>query len=106
LLHTLLACQIHYKQQQLAQNIVAACSNTVEASGHCLQLYLPTGTVAKCLLLHTAAATVSRFGDPDDRVRWRSKQNLDYAALMEYAAPLGRHYLQVQSVVKLELYYC
>jgi N-Acetylglucosaminyltransferase-IV (GnT-IV) conserved region len=65
----------------------------------------PPDTDANCLPLHTVT-TVSRFSDPDDRVRWRSKQNLDYAALMEYAAPLGRHYLQVQSVVKLELYYC
>ena len=35
------------------------------------------------------------FKDSLDRVRWRSKQNLDYAAVMEFSIPLSTHYLQV-----------
>uniref|UniRef100_A0A8B9GA14 MGAT4 family member D n=1 Tax=Amazona collaria TaxID=241587 RepID=A0A8B9GA14_9PSIT len=36
------------------------------------------------------------FGDPEDRVRWRTKQNLDYSFLMLYAQPKGRFYLQLE----------
>ncbi|KAI1238620.1 hypothetical protein IHE44_0013357, partial [Lamprotornis superbus] len=36
------------------------------------------------------------FGDSEDRVRWRSKQNLDYSFLMLYAQPKGTFYLQLE----------
>ncbi|XP_010022882.1 PREDICTED: alpha-1,3-mannosyl-glycoprotein 4-beta-N-acetylglucosaminyltransferase B-like, partial [Nestor notabilis] len=36
------------------------------------------------------------FGDSEDRVRWRTKQNLDYSFLMLYAQPKGRFYLQLE----------
>lgn len=39
------------------------------------------------------------FGEPRDRVRWRAKQNIDYAFLMYYAAPLAQYYLQVEDDV-------
>jgi alpha-1,3-mannosylglycoprotein beta-1,4-N-acetylglucosaminyltransferase A/B len=35
------------------------------------------------------------YNDSLQRVRWRSKQNLDYAALMEFSAQLSQYYLQV-----------
>ena len=35
------------------------------------------------------------FNDSLQRVRWRSKQNLDYAALMEFSTSLSTYYLQV-----------
>ncbi|XP_074983796.1 alpha-1,3-mannosyl-glycoprotein 4-beta-N-acetylglucosaminyltransferase-like protein MGAT4D isoform X2 [Caretta caretta] len=34
------------------------------------------------------------FGDSKERVRWRTKQNLDYSFLMLYAQPKGTFYLQ------------
>ncbi|KAM6075864.1 alpha-1,3-mannosyl-glycoprotein 4-beta-N-acetylglucosaminyltransferase-like protein MGAT4D isoform 5-T5 [Chlamydotis macqueenii] len=34
------------------------------------------------------------LGDSEDRVRWRTKQNLDYSFLMLYAQPKGTFYLQ------------
>lgn len=36
------------------------------------------------------------FGDPPERVRWRSKQNLDMAFLMMYAQPRGLFYVQLE----------
>ncbi|NXU63139.1 MGT4B acetylglucosaminyltransferase, partial [Horornis vulcanius] len=36
------------------------------------------------------------LGDSEDRVRWRTKQNLDYSFLMLYAQPKGRFYLQLE----------
>ncbi|KAK7487260.1 hypothetical protein BaRGS_00021488 [Batillaria attramentaria] len=41
------------------------------------------------------------FNDSIERVRWRSKQNLDYAALMEFCVPLATYYLQhIQDFVR------
>ncbi|KFO93380.1 Alpha-1,3-mannosyl-glycoprotein 4-beta-N-acetylglucosaminyltransferase B, partial [Buceros rhinoceros silvestris] len=37
-----------------------------------------------------------KFGDSEDRVRWRTKQNLDYSFLMLYAQPKGTFYLQLE----------
>ncbi|XP_061440894.1 alpha-1,3-mannosyl-glycoprotein 4-beta-N-acetylglucosaminyltransferase-like protein MGAT4D isoform X3 [Rhineura floridana] len=36
------------------------------------------------------------FGDSKERVRWRTKQNLDYSFLMMYAQPRGTFYLQLE----------
>ncbi|OCT99769.1 alpha-1,3-mannosyl-glycoprotein 4-beta-N-acetylglucosaminyltransferase B [Xenopus laevis] len=36
------------------------------------------------------------FGDSKERVRWRTKQNLDYSFLMLYAQPKGTYYLQLE----------
>ncbi|XP_053110896.1 alpha-1,3-mannosyl-glycoprotein 4-beta-N-acetylglucosaminyltransferase-like protein MGAT4D isoform X2 [Hemicordylus capensis] len=36
------------------------------------------------------------FGDSANRVRWRTKQNLDYSFLMLYAKPKGTFYLQLE----------
>uniref|UniRef100_A0A8C3SA18 MGAT4 family member D n=1 Tax=Chelydra serpentina TaxID=8475 RepID=A0A8C3SA18_CHESE len=36
------------------------------------------------------------FGDSKERVRWRTKQNLDYSFLMLYAQPKGTFYLQLE----------
>ncbi|XP_071411810.1 alpha-1,3-mannosyl-glycoprotein 4-beta-N-acetylglucosaminyltransferase-like protein MGAT4D isoform X2 [Pithys albifrons albifrons] len=36
------------------------------------------------------------LGDSEDRVRWRTKQNLDYSLLMLYAQPKGTLYLQLE----------
>ncbi|EFA00960.2 alpha-1,3-mannosyl-glycoprotein 4-beta-N-acetylglucosaminyltransferase B [Tribolium castaneum] len=36
------------------------------------------------------------LGDPPERVRWRSKQNLDFAFLMSYSQPKGTFYLQLE----------
>ncbi|TRZ00215.1 hypothetical protein DNTS_009785, partial [Danionella cerebrum] len=37
------------------------------------------------------------FGDPKERVRWRTKQNLDYCFLMMYAQSKGTYYVQQPS---------
>ncbi|XP_076454614.1 alpha-1,6-mannosyl-glycoprotein 4-beta-N-acetylglucosaminyltransferase-like [Babylonia areolata] len=39
------------------------------------------------------------FNDSLERVRWRSKQNLDYAALMEFSTNLSTYYLQIEDDV-------
>uniref|UniRef100_A0A8C1ND10 Zgc:154054 n=1 Tax=Cyprinus carpio TaxID=7962 RepID=A0A8C1ND10_CYPCA len=36
------------------------------------------------------------FGDPKERVRWRTKQNLDYSFLMLYAQSKGTYYVQLE----------
>ncbi|KAI6646458.1 hypothetical protein LOD99_12579 [Oopsacas minuta] len=36
------------------------------------------------------------LGDPEDRFKWRSKQNLDFAFLMWYASGKGEYYLQLE----------
>uniref|UniRef100_A0A7N8Y700 Alpha-1,3-mannosyl-glycoprotein 4-beta-N-acetylglucosaminyltransferase A n=1 Tax=Mastacembelus armatus TaxID=205130 RepID=A0A7N8Y700_9TELE len=36
------------------------------------------------------------FGDSRDRVRWRTKQNLDYSFLMMYAVSKGVYYVQLE----------
>lgn len=36
------------------------------------------------------------LNDPADRVKWRSKQNLDYAFLMSYAQSKGTFYVQLE----------
>ncbi|XP_070595201.1 alpha-1,3-mannosyl-glycoprotein 4-beta-N-acetylglucosaminyltransferase B isoform X3 [Erythrolamprus reginae] len=36
------------------------------------------------------------FGDPKERVRWRTKQNLDYCFLMMYAQSKGIYYVQLE----------
>ncbi|KAG5888681.1 hypothetical protein JTB14_022265 [Gonioctena quinquepunctata] len=36
------------------------------------------------------------LGDPPERVRWRSKQNLDFAFLMSYSQPKGTFYVQLE----------
>uniref|UniRef100_A0A4W3HET9 Alpha-1,3-mannosyl-glycoprotein 4-beta-N-acetylglucosaminyltransferase B n=1 Tax=Callorhinchus milii TaxID=7868 RepID=A0A4W3HET9_CALMI len=36
------------------------------------------------------------FGDPKERVRWRTKQNLDYCFLMMYAQLKGTYYVQLE----------
>ncbi|XP_070552507.1 alpha-1,3-mannosyl-glycoprotein 4-beta-N-acetylglucosaminyltransferase B-like [Ptychodera flava] len=36
------------------------------------------------------------FGDPKDRVKWRTKQNLDFSFLMMYAQTKGTFYVQLE----------
>ena len=40
------------------------------------------------------------FGDSQERVKWRSKQNLDFALLMNYAKSRGKYYMQLEDDVK------
>ncbi|KJE93289.1 hypothetical protein CAOG_04096 [Capsaspora owczarzaki ATCC 30864] len=39
------------------------------------------------------------FNDPEDRVKWRSKQCFDFALLMEYSKGRGDYYLQLEDDV-------
>ncbi|KAL0614493.1 Alpha-1,3-mannosyl-glycoprotein 4-beta-N-acetylglucosaminyltransferase B [Plecturocebus cupreus] len=39
------------------------------------------------------------FGDPKERVRWRTKQNLDYCFLVMYVQPKGIYYLQLEDYI-------
>ncbi|XP_043916337.1 alpha-1,3-mannosyl-glycoprotein 4-beta-N-acetylglucosaminyltransferase-like protein MGAT4D [Protopterus annectens] len=39
------------------------------------------------------------LGDTQERVRWRTKQNLDYSFLMLYAQPKGTYYVQLEDDV-------
>lgn len=45
------------------------------------------------------------LGDPPERVRWRSKQNLDFAFLMSYAQPKGTFYVQLEDDILAKPYY-
>jgi len=46
------------------------------------------------------------MGDPTDRVRWRTKQNLDYAYLMMYCKNKGFHYMQLEDdIISTPNYY-
>lgn len=40
------------------------------------------------------------LGDPIERVRWRTKQNLDFAFLMMYAQPKGTFYVQLEDDIQ------
>lgn len=40
------------------------------------------------------------FNDSAERVKWRTKQNYDFAYLMAYAQKRGKYYLQVNSKTK------
>ncbi|XP_078683412.1 alpha-1,3-mannosyl-glycoprotein 4-beta-N-acetylglucosaminyltransferase B-like isoform X2 [Branchiostoma floridae x Branchiostoma belcheri] len=39
------------------------------------------------------------FGDPKERVKWRTKQNLDFSFLMMYCQPKGQFYVQLEDDV-------
>lgn len=45
------------------------------------------------------------LNDPPERVRWRSKQNLDFAFLMSYAQSKGTFYVQLEDDVLAKPYY-
>ncbi|XP_052006309.1 alpha-1,3-mannosyl-glycoprotein 4-beta-N-acetylglucosaminyltransferase B-like isoform X2 [Xyrauchen texanus] len=42
------------------------------------------------------SALKETFGDSMERVRWRTKQNLDYSFLMQYAQNKGTYYVQLE----------
>ncbi|CAG5135301.1 unnamed protein product, partial [Candidula unifasciata] len=44
-------------------------------------------------------AVKENFGDPKERVKWRTKQNLDYAFHMLYGRPKATYYLQLEDDV-------
>eukprot|EP00127_Corallochytrium_limacisporum_P004949 Clim_evm23s195 gene=Clim_evmTU23s195 len=41
-----------------------------------------------------------RFGDDDSRVRWRSKQNVDFSHIFKYAAGRGDYFIMMEDDVK------
>ncbi|KAF5297422.1 hypothetical protein FQR65_LT01353 [Abscondita terminalis] len=45
------------------------------------------------------------LGDSRERVRWRSKQNLDFAFLMSYSQPKGTFYVQLEDDILAKPYY-
>ncbi|XP_070612743.1 alpha-1,3-mannosyl-glycoprotein 4-beta-N-acetylglucosaminyltransferase-like protein MGAT4D [Erythrolamprus reginae] len=45
------------------------------------------------------------FGDSKERVRWRTKQNLDYSFLMMYAKQKGTYYLQLEDDIVASPHY-
>uniref|UniRef100_A0A8C5VIM3 Alpha-1,3-mannosyl-glycoprotein 4-beta-N-acetylglucosaminyltransferase B n=1 Tax=Microcebus murinus TaxID=30608 RepID=A0A8C5VIM3_MICMU len=45
------------------------------------------------------------FGDPKERVRWRTKQNLDYCFLMMYAQSKGAYYVQLEDDIVAKPHY-
>lgn len=45
------------------------------------------------------------LGDSPERVRWRSKQNLDFAFLMSYCQPKGTFYVQLEDDILAKPYY-
>ncbi|XP_031442658.1 alpha-1,3-mannosyl-glycoprotein 4-beta-N-acetylglucosaminyltransferase B-like [Clupea harengus] len=47
----------------------------------------------------------STFGDSKDRVKWRTKQNLDFSFLMMYAQPKGTFYVQLEDDIVAKLGY-
>lgn len=47
----------------------------------------------------------STFNDPPERVRWRTKQNLDFSFLMMYAHSKGTYYVQLEDDIVAKLGY-
>ena len=45
------------------------------------------------------------FNDPPERVRWRTKQNLDYSYLMMYAHNKARFYCQLEDDIVATMSY-
>ena len=45
------------------------------------------------------------FNDPPERVRWRTKQNLDYSYLMMYAQSKARFYCQLEDDIVATMAY-
>ena len=45
------------------------------------------------------------FNDPPERVKWRTKQNLDYSYLMMYAQNRARFYCQLEDDIMATLSY-
>lgn len=45
------------------------------------------------------------LGDSPERVRWRSKQNLDFAFLMSYSQPKGTFYVQLEDDILAKPHY-
>lgn len=45
------------------------------------------------------------LGDSPERVRWRSKQNLDFAYLMSYSQPKGTFYVQLEDDILAKPHY-
>ena len=45
------------------------------------------------------------WGDKPDRIRWRSKQCLDYAFLFQYCSSLGNFYLQLEDDIAVDAGY-
>ncbi|XP_017774951.1 PREDICTED: alpha-1,3-mannosyl-glycoprotein 4-beta-N-acetylglucosaminyltransferase B [Nicrophorus vespilloides] len=45
------------------------------------------------------------LGDSHERVKWRSKQNLDFAFLMSYCQPKGTFYVQLEDDILAKPYY-
>ncbi|XP_050315791.1 alpha-1,3-mannosyl-glycoprotein 4-beta-N-acetylglucosaminyltransferase B isoform X3 [Anthonomus grandis grandis] len=45
------------------------------------------------------------LGDPIERVKWRSKQNLDFAFLMSYSQPKGTFYVQLEDDILAKPHY-
>jgi alpha-1,3-mannosylglycoprotein beta-1,4-N-acetylglucosaminyltransferase C len=39
------------------------------------------------------------YGDPAERVKWRSKQVMDFAYMFHYGAPLSQYYIQIEDDV-------
>ncbi|XP_061487776.1 alpha-1,6-mannosyl-glycoprotein 4-beta-N-acetylglucosaminyltransferase-like [Rhineura floridana] len=63
--------------------------------------------LGRLLVIHTPAeyyppleGLKRNFNDAEDRVRFRSKQNVDYAYLMNFAANLSTYYLMVEDDVR------
>ncbi|KAL2077741.1 hypothetical protein ACEWY4_027245 [Coilia grayii] len=51
------------------------------------------------------SALKSTFGDSQDRVKWRTKQNLDFSFLMMYCQPKGTFYVQLEDDIVAKLGY-
>ncbi|XP_063046590.1 alpha-1,3-mannosyl-glycoprotein 4-beta-N-acetylglucosaminyltransferase B-like isoform X1 [Engraulis encrasicolus] len=47
----------------------------------------------------------STFGDSPDRVKWRTKQNLDFSFLMMYCQPKGTFYVQLEDDIVAKVGY-
>ncbi|VDK42989.1 unnamed protein product [Anisakis simplex] len=82
--------QLHSIQSEFATDLESVMKRTVD-----LQLIVPPHSWYPPDL-HAVPAT---FGDSEERVYWRTKQNLDYIFLMLYCQGKGEYYLQLEDDV-------
>ncbi|NWR64792.1 MGT4C acetylglucosaminyltransferase, partial [Bucorvus abyssinicus] len=89
---------VHLADADLSWNVRVAASIAQKFAHHILQ--------GRLLLIHaphefypTLEGLKRNYNDPEERVKFRSKQNVDYAFLLAFAANLSSYYLMIEDDV-------
>ncbi|XP_038068570.1 alpha-1,3-mannosyl-glycoprotein 4-beta-N-acetylglucosaminyltransferase C-like [Patiria miniata] len=82
------ACDYHERGRQEAQAVVSAYSEHIQ-SGLLQFIVAPRSFYPKFSNLKRT------YGDPEERVQWRSKENIDSVFLFAYCAGMSEYFLQM-----------